>query len=119
MEDRKKMPTLSRIISFGAFLLLLCMGCEEYSINPEVMLGHWKSLQRKPDLTIGRDSAEYYAIIHHKLADGKECPVRYPLVTCGNSTYIKANSRILLVFSKVDTTLFLSPGGKYCLSGSK
>lgn len=119
MEIRKKIQTFSRIISFGVLLLLLCMGCNEYSVNPEVMLGHWKSVRKMPELTIGRDSVEYYAIIHHKIADGKECPVRYPLVSCGNSTYIKAASRIILVYSKEDHTLFLSPGGKYCLSVSK
>ncbi|WP_455664927.1 DUF3876 domain-containing protein [Phocaeicola sp.] len=119
MGNRMKMPTLSRIIAFGFILLPLCTGCNDYSINPEAMLGNWKSSQKRPDLTIGKDSSEYYVIVHHLMADGKECPIRYRIVYCGKSTYIKAESRIIMVYSKKDSTLFLSPGGKYCLSISK
>lgn len=119
MKTAIRMKTLCWIINLGAFLLPLCTGCSKYSINPEVMLGHWKSLQKKPDLTIGKDSVEYYAIVHHQIADGKECPIRYPLVYCGSSTCIKAGIRIVLVYSKGDRTLFLSPGGTYCRSASK
>lgn len=119
MKTAIRMKTLCWIINLGSFSLLLSTGCSEYSINPDVMLGHWKSLQKKPDLTIGKDSAEYYAIVHHQITDGKECPIRYPLVHCGSFTYIKAGIRIVLVYSKEDNTLFLSPGGTYCLSVSK
>lgn len=114
-----KMQVLSRIVSSGALLLLLCTGCNDCSIDPEIMLGHWKSSREKPDLTIGKDSLEYYAIVHHRIKDGKECPIRYPLVYRGNVTYIEADSRIMLVYSKKDKTLFLSPGGEYSLSLSK
>lgn len=119
MENKMKMQTLNRIIGSGTFLLLLFTGCNDCSINPELMLGHWKSIQEMPDLTIGKDSLEYYAIVHHSVEDGKECPVRYPLVCSGHSTYIKAGSRIILVYSKKERTLFLSPGGQYTLSVSK
>lgn len=119
MKNKMKMQTLSRIIGFGTFLLLLFTGCDDCSINPELMLGHWRSVQKMPDLTIGKDSLEYYAIIHHHIEDGKECPIRYPLVYNANSTYIKADCRIILVYSKKEETLFLSPGGGYILSVSK
>lgn len=119
MEDKMKMQTLSRIISSGTFLLFLFTGCNDCSINPEWMLGHWKSVQEKPGLTIGKDSLEYYAIVHHHTENGKECPIRYPLVYSGTSTYIKADNRIILVYSPKEKTLFLSPGGKYNLSSSK
>ena len=111
---------ISKIGSFGTILLFLCIGCNnDYSKNPDCMLGYWKSLYGKPDLTIDKDSLEYYVIVHHKVMNGKECSIRYPLVFCDNSSYIKAQSRILLVYSKKNKTLFLSPGGEYYSSQPK
>lgn len=117
MENKIKVHTVIRMVGCGALGLFLCTGCfDDYSRNPEVMLGHWKSLQEGPNVTIKRDSLEYYAIVYHRVAEGRECPVRYPLVYSHNSTYIKAECRIVLVYSKKMKTLFLSPGGIYYLS---
>lgn len=114
------MKLISGIVSLGTFLLFLCTGCNnDCSRNPSLMLGHWKSLDGKPDLTIDKDCLEYYVVVHHQLADERECPLRYPLVHWDNSTYIKAQSRIFLIYSKINKTLFLSPGGEYYLSPSE
>lgn len=105
----------NRVIISGVFALLLCSGCGSSSRDPEVMLGHWKSLRDKPDITIMKDSLHYYAIVYHRLSKGEVCPVRYPLIYDAFSTYIQAEGRILMTYSNKNKTLFLSPGGKYCL----
>lgn len=120
MKNEKKMHTINRIFISGTFLLLLCTGCnDDYSRNPENMLGGWTSLQGRSNVTISKDKLEYFAIVHHRITGGKECPVRYPIVYSDNSTYIKAGLRIIMVYSKKDQTLFLSPGGEYCHPPSK
>lgn len=112
-----RMKLISQLVGSGIILLFLCVGCNnDCSRNPALMLGRWKSLEGKPDLTIGKDSTEYHAVVYHTANDGKECALRYPLVYQDNSTYIKAQSRIILIYSKKNKTLFLSPGGEYCRS---
>lgn len=114
------MKSISVILTWGVSLFFLCVGCNnDYSRNPDRMLGYWKSSHGKPALTIDKDSLEYYVIVHHKTANKKECSLRYPLVSWNNSTYIKAQTQILLVYSKKNKTLFLSPGGEYYRSESK
>ena len=109
------MKLMSQIASLGTILLFLCIGCHnDYSKNPNCMLGNWKSLHGKPDLTINKDSLGYYVVVHHKIINGGECPLRYHLVYCDNSSYIKAQNRIFLIYSKKNKTLHLSPGGEYC-----
>lgn len=106
----------SRIIVSGVFWLCVGTSCSnDCSRNPQTMLGRWKSLQGRADITINKDSGNYYAIVHHRITGGKLCPVRYPVVYTATATYIQAEGRILLTYSTKNKTLFLSPGGKYCL----
>ncbi len=116
MNGKMNVLAFSRVIVSGAFWLYMATSCSnDCSRNPQTMLGHWKSLQGRPDVTIARDSANYYAIVHHRITNGKQCPVRYPVVCTATNTYIQAASRILLTYSTKNKILFLSPGGKYCL----
>lgn len=91
-----------------------CMSCSyQDSNNPELMLGHWKSSLGRADLSIVKDSLEYYVVVYHRLFDDKICPVRYPIKHSHNSAYIQAEGRVLLTYSVRNKTLFLSPGGEY------
>lgn len=114
------MKSISVILTWGVSLFFLCVGCNnDYSRNPDLMLGHWINSHGKPDLTIDKDSLEYYVVVHHKTANKKECSLRYPLVNKDNSTYLKAQSQVLMIYSKKNKTLFLSPGGEYYRSKPK
>lgn len=103
---------LSMLQSFA--LLFLCVGCNTPQKFPE---GSWQSPQGRPSLIFEQDSCgNYYAIIQHSTADGRICPVSYPVVRQSTGKYyIQAEGRIYLSYSSEDSTLFLSPGGIYFL----
>lgn len=97
-----------------AALLLLCAGC--HPVQDDIPTGCWESLQGRPSLTLEKDSTgDYQAIVHHRTADGRICPVAYPLVRRTNGMYIQAEGRIFVCYSAKDRTIFLSPGGLFRL----
>lgn len=94
-------------------MILLFAACRP---PQDIPIGCWQSLQGRPSLTLKKDSAgNYCAIIHHRTADGRACPVAYPLVRGTYGLYIRAHVRILVSYTAGDGILFLSPGGAYQL----
>lgn len=100
-----------------AVLLLLCAGCGASQVD--IPTGCWQSMQGRPSLTLEKDSAgAYHAIVYHRTADGRTCPVTYPVVRNANGMYIQAEGRILICYSFEEKTLFLSPGGLFQLKNN-
>lgn len=97
-----------------AVLFLLCVECG--TPQDDIPTGCWQSLQGRPSLTLEKDSVgNYHAIVHHRTADGRTCPVSYPLVRSTKGMYIQAEGRISVCYSSEDNILFLSPGGAFRL----
>lgn len=95
-------------------LSFLCVGCG--TPQGDIPTGCWQSLQGRPSLTLEKDSiGNYRVIVHHRTADGRSCPVAYPLVRSTVGMYIRAERRIFVCYSSKDNTLFLSPGGAFRL----
>lgn len=96
-----------------AVITLLYMGCNVPHDIPE---GEWQSLQGRPSLTLKKDSiGKYKVIVHHKMANGRTCPISYPIIQNATGMYIQAEGRILICYSFKDSILFLSPGGRFHL----
>ena len=81
---------------------------------PDGMYGRWKSSAGRPDITLGTDSIGSFAIVHHRIYDGKICPVRYPLhLNSPTKGYIRAEGCILFYYDSLKCVLYFSPGGDY------
>ena len=65
---------------YFAFIIPMFLSCQHSSVEmPDGMYGRWKSSTGRPDIILGTDSIGYFAIVHHRINDGRVCPVRYPL----------------------------------------
>lgn len=90
---------------------LVFSGCRKNTVIPE---GYWVGAPGRPAILIVRnEQGELTATVYHILANGLLCPVNYPVVRNAAGAYIQAEGRILISYSPNDTTLFLSPGGRY------
>ncbi|RHJ91315.1 DUF3876 domain-containing protein [Parabacteroides bouchesdurhonensis] len=104
---------LHLVLLFNLSILSSCIQQEKEQKLISGISGKWKSMQGRPSITILSTDSGYVAIVHHILANGKECAVAYPVRQTRYGNYIHAEGRIFISYRNKDKTLFLSPGGTY------
>ena len=106
---------LYRLFFYFVFIMPVFLSCRHSPVEmPDGMYGRWKSSTDRPDITLGTDSIGYFAIVHHRINDGRVCPVRYPLhLSSPTKGYIRAEGCILFYYDSLKHTLYFSPGGDY------
>ena len=100
---------------YFVFIIFVLLRCRPVRVQmPDGMYGRWKSSAGRPDITLGTDSIGSFAIVHHRIYDGKICPVRYPLhLNSPTKGYIRAEGCILFYYDSLKCVLYFSPGGDY------
>lgn len=109
----KKRSSIYQYLLLYLYIFTLSGCVEKKPVDFPCIEGYWKSVQDRPSLRIGQDEDGYYAIVYHHTAHRHICPIRYPLIYQPYGIYLQAERRILVSYSKRDSSLFLSPGGKY------
>lgn len=57
---------------YFVFIIFVLLGCRPVRVQmPDGMYGRWKSSAGRPDITLGTDSIGSFAIVHHRIYDGK------------------------------------------------
>ena len=97
---------------YFVFIIFVLLGCRPVRVQmPDGMYGRSAG---RPDITLGTDSIGSFAIVHHRIYDGKICPVRYPLhLNSPTKGYIRAEGCILFYYDSLKCVLYFSPGGDY------
>ncbi|WP_455628053.1 DUF3876 domain-containing protein [Parabacteroides chinchillae] len=104
---------ITSILLSYCFLFLYDCKKQTDTSSIDYICGNWISIQGRPRISILSTDSGYIAIVHHITVNREKYPIIYPILQTQYGTYIQAEGRIFISYSKKDSTLFLSPGGTY------